>query len=205
MQRRQWRPTIDSRGKPEMKLDEMYGTAGHLLRRATQVATALFMNEAREFDLTTVQFAALTAVDQSPGIDVTRLSGLIAFDRSTLGGVVDRLETKGLLLRAPDPQDKRIKLLYLTPQGRSVLAQTQSIALSVHEQVLRPLSPRDRKELLRILTVLVEASNENLPASVRSSLDAAPRPALKPVAKTTARKAASKAAPRDRAAKPGRA
>lgn len=154
-----------------MTLDEMYGTVGNLLRRATQVATAIFMNEAREFELTPVQFAALTAIEQSPGVDVTRLSGAIAFDRSTLGAVVDRLETKGLVLRAPDPQDRRIKLLYLTPVGNSVLARTQSIAMKVHEQVLLPLSPHDRKELLRILTVLVESSSGSLPTSVRNSLE----------------------------------
>jgi MarR family transcriptional regulator, lower aerobic nicotinate degradation pathway regulator len=172
-----------------MTLDEMYGTAGHLLRRATQVATALFMNEAREFDLTTVQFAALTAIEQSPGIDVTRLSGVIAFDRSTLGGVIERLETKGLVLREPAEQDRRIKLLYLTAAGRSVLEQSQSIALSVHDQILKPLSVRDRKELLRILRLLVDASNDSMPASIRTSFDAAPRPEVRAGSAAAAKRA----------------
>src|SRR5262249_35984529 len=75
-----------------------------------------------EFELTPVQYAALVAVREHPGIYATRLSAVIAFDRSTIGDVLERLESKELIHRRPTPDDKRIKLLELTPQGRKLLA-----------------------------------------------------------------------------------
>ena len=66
-----------------MQLRDLHGTPGHLIRRAQQIAVALFMEECAELDLTPVQYAALVAVHEHPGIDATRLSALIAFDRSS--------------------------------------------------------------------------------------------------------------------------
>ena len=94
-------------------MDSLYAMPGHLIRRVQQVSTALFAEECAGLDLTSVQFAALVAIRENPGVDATRLSHLIAFDRSTLGGVLERLEAKGWVVRNPSPGDKRIKLLRL--------------------------------------------------------------------------------------------
>ena len=51
------------------------------------------------FDLTPVQFAALAVIAEHPRIDQATLAGLIAYDRVTIGGVVDRLSQKGYILR----------------------------------------------------------------------------------------------------------
>jgi DNA-binding MarR family transcriptional regulator len=101
-------------------MDAVYTKPGYLFRRMQQVAVAIFMEECKAFDLTPVQYAALVAIQTHPGIDATRLSALIAFDRSTLGSVIERIESKGLVERKPSPQDKRIKLLYLTRSGADV-------------------------------------------------------------------------------------
>jgi hypothetical protein len=50
-----------------------------------QIAVSIFVEECRAFDLTPVQYASLVAIHTHPGIDATRLSAVIAFDRSTLG------------------------------------------------------------------------------------------------------------------------
>lgn len=152
-------------------LDELYESAGHLLRRASQINTALFMSACAEFDLTTVQFAALVAISEVPGVDVTRLSSLIAFDRSTLGGVVERLEAKGLVVRAPDKNDRRIKLLYVTPSGVAMIRASQENAMGVTDELLKPLTTADRKALTRILKIVVHLNGENLPASIRETSD----------------------------------
>src|SRR5574343_53528 len=87
-----------------MKRTEM---AGHLIRRLHQQSTQVFQahTQAAGLDLTSVQFAALDAVAQAPDIDQASLAAVIGFDRATLGGVVDRLETKGLLQRVVSAQD----------------------------------------------------------------------------------------------------
>ena len=83
---------------------------GHLIRRVHQVATAYFAEECGA-DLTAVQYAALVAIGAHPGIDATRLSEIIFFDRSTIGDVLDRMEGKGWILRYSTPSDRRIKRL----------------------------------------------------------------------------------------------
>jgi MarR family transcriptional regulator, lower aerobic nicotinate degradation pathway regulator len=92
-----------------MSLKLLYSKPGHLIRRLQQIAVAILMEETEEFDLTPVQYAALVAVKEHPEIDVTRLSSLIAFDRSTLGSVVKRLEAKRWLERHGGHADRRIK------------------------------------------------------------------------------------------------
>ena len=77
-------------------MDAVYTAPGYLFRRMQQIAVAIFVEECKAFDLTPVQYASLIAIHTHPGIDATRLSAVIAFDRSTLGSVIERLETKSL-------------------------------------------------------------------------------------------------------------
>src|SRR5712675_2776859 len=102
-------------------MDAVYTAPGYLFRRMQQIAVAIFVEECRAFELTPVQFAALVAIHTHPGIDATRLSAVIAFDRSTLGNVIERLETKGYIARKASSGDKRIKLLYPTRSGAALL------------------------------------------------------------------------------------
>src|ERR1700742_3503277 len=102
-------------------MDAVYTAPGYLFRRMQQIAVAIFVEECKWFDLTPVQYAALIAIHTHPGIDATRLSAVIAFDRSTLGNVIERLETKKFVDRKPSPGDKRVKLLYLTKAGAALL------------------------------------------------------------------------------------
>src|ERR1700741_5596610 len=101
-------------------MDAVYTAPGYLFRRMQQIAVAIFMEECRSFDLTPVQYAALIVIHTHPGIDATRLSAVIAFDRSTLGNVIERLQAKALLARKPARDDRRIKLLYLTRLGAAL-------------------------------------------------------------------------------------
>src|SRR6201992_2974136 len=102
-------------------MDAVYTAPGYLFRRMQQIAVAIFVEECKAFDLTPVQYAALVSIHTHPGIDATRLSAVIAFDRSTLGNVIERLETKSLIERKPAREDKRVKLLYLTKAGVALL------------------------------------------------------------------------------------
>jgi DNA-binding MarR family transcriptional regulator len=125
-----------------------------------QIAVALFVEECRAFDLTPVQYAALVAIHTHPGIDATRLSAVIAFDRSTLGNVIERLETKKLIERKPSPQDKRVKLLYLTRAGATVLRDIMPSVDRAQARMLQPLKAADRKTLMALLSRLVDLNNE---------------------------------------------
>ena len=141
-------------------MDAVYTAPGYLFRRMQQIAVAIFMEECKAFDLTPVQYAALIAIRTHPGIDATRLSAVIAFDRSTLGSVIERLEAKGHIERKPSRGDKRVKLLHLTRAGASVLRDIMPSVDRAQARMLEPLKPADRKALLVLLAQLVDLNNE---------------------------------------------
>ena len=141
-------------------MDAVYAAPGYLFRRMQQIAVALFIEECKAFDLTPVQYAALIAIHTHPGIDATRLSAVIAFDRSTLGSVIERLESKALIERKPSREDKRVKLLYLTKAGAAILRDIMPAVEKAQARMMQPLKAADRKVLLALLTQLVDLNNE---------------------------------------------
>ena len=141
-------------------MDAVYGKPGYLFRRMQQIAVAIFVEECKAYDLTPVQYAALVAIRTHPGIDATRLSAVIAFDRSTLGNVIERLEAKRYVERKPAREDKRVKLLHLTRIGATVLREIMPAVDRAQARMLQPLKPADRKALLVLLAQLVDLNNE---------------------------------------------
>lgn len=153
-------------------MHDLYQMPGHLIRRAQQISTALFTEECAAFDLTSVQYAALAAIRDNPGIDATRLSQIIAFDRSTLGDVLERIEAKGWVIRTPGAADRRVKSLRLAPPGERLLHQVEPAIDRVQQRLLAPLTPADRVTMLRLLTQLASVHNDITPAPLRIPVDA---------------------------------
>jgi DNA-binding MarR family transcriptional regulator len=141
-------------------MDAVYAAPGYLFRRMQQIAVSIFMEECKAFDLTPVQYAALIAIHTHPGIDATRLSAVIAFDRSTLGSVIERLQAKDFVERKPAPEDKRIKLLYLTKPGAAILREIIPAVERAQARMLEPLKPTERKALMGLMAQLVNLNNE---------------------------------------------
>jgi len=140
---------------------------GHLIRRLQQIAFALFLNEAKAFDFTPVQYAALYAVNNNPGIDQTALCNAVALDRSTIGDVVGRLEKKGLITRRSGAADRRTKSLHITAAGRRLLADIAPAVAATQRLILAPLKPGERTAFMRMLKHLVHLNNEHSRAPLR--------------------------------------
>ncbi len=143
-----------------MQLAQLQALPGHLIRRAQQIAVAIFIEECAALDLTPVQYAALVAIGENPGIDATRLSALIAFDRSTLGNVLERLEARGSVIRYASAGDRRIKLLKLSPAGQTLVRRAEAAVRRVQKRIVAPLRPGDRETLLTLLAQLVALNND---------------------------------------------
>ncbi len=145
---------------------------GSLARRYQQIAVAIFHAEvgAAGSDLTPVQYAALDELRSHPGIDQATLAGLIAFDRTTIGGVVDRLAQKGLLSRHVSATDRRARVLEITEEGLALLDQLEPAVMAAQRLMLSGLDEQEAAEFLRLLSKLVEAGN----ALSRAPLQGAP-------------------------------
>ena len=133
---------------------------GYAIRRLHQISVGVFLQEVGELGVTPVQYAALQVVGNQPGIDQRTLARSIALDTSTTGGVIDRLEARGWLERRLSPQDRRARLLVLTPAGEQGLADTLPAMLRAQAQILAPLTPRQRAEFMRLLQLLVTQNND---------------------------------------------
>jgi MarR family transcriptional regulator, lower aerobic nicotinate degradation pathway regulator len=155
-----------------MEMDELYRKPGHLIRRMQQIAVAIFLEECADFDLTPVQYAALVAIGAHPRIDATRLSALVAFDRSTLGNVIGRLEAKGYIERRPSESDSRAKLLSLTRRGRALLEAATPAVERAQTRMLAPLGAADRRALIGLLAELVDLNHQTARPPRRAEKDA---------------------------------
>lgn len=133
---------------------------GHHIRRLHQIAVAVFLQETVPTGLTPVQYAVLQAVCNAPGVDQRTLASTIGQDTSTIGGVIDRLETRGLLQRNASPEDRRVRLLTLTDAGHELLAVATPGMLRAQERMLQPLPQQERAEFMRMLQALVKANND---------------------------------------------
>jgi DNA-binding MarR family transcriptional regulator len=156
-----------------MLLEDLYAMPGHLIRRSQQIAVALFVEETAAFGLTPVQYAALVAIREQPDVDATRLSQLIAFDRSTIGSVLERLEVKGLIARRSSADDRRVKRLRLTKRGSALLARIGKAVARAQERILAPLAPAERRQFMAMLTRLVQVNNRYARASLGAVVAAA--------------------------------
>ncbi|MFF0372039.1 MarR family winged helix-turn-helix transcriptional regulator [Micromonospora sp. NPDC005087] len=107
-------------GKQPVAL-QLQAALGHLVRRAQQVHTALWLDEVSS-TVTSVQFAVLTTLAGHEPLDQVRLREFVGLDRATMHGVVHRMKTAGLIDVRRSAEDGRRHELRLTPAGRQAHA-----------------------------------------------------------------------------------
>ena len=148
---------------------EIYEMPGHLVRRLNQASVSVFMDETgkKGFDLTPVQYAALNAIEARPGLDQATLASRIAYDRVTIGGVVDRLVQKELVRRETNPSDRRARNLFVTDKGVQALVDIRPIVKEAQTILLEGLDDAERREFIRLLQKACEAVNDRSRAPLR--------------------------------------
>jgi len=129
---------------------------GFLLRRAHQIASALFMEETSDLGVTSTQFGMLTVLDACQPIDQINAARLLRLDRSTTGLVVRNLEERGLIERVLDPEDRRRRLLRITDGGREMLRTLQQRGAVSQRRALSVLNGEEARTFLALLAKFVE-------------------------------------------------
>lgn len=134
--------------------------AGHLIRRLNQISTQVFTKRMQDAgsDLTSVQFAAMDAIISRPGIDQAAVAALIAYDRATIGGVIDRLEQKGYVERTVCRRDRRAKEVRPTQLGVRAFEEVLPIVTELQEDILLGL---DRNEKISFMTLADKVITKN--------------------------------------------
>lgn len=149
---------------------DIYTMPGHLIRRLNQISVALFMDRMASagLQLTPVQYAALCAVRDHPGIDQATVAGLVAYDRATLGKVIDRLDSRELVKRTTSATDRRARELKLTAEGAALLKAAQPHVDAVQPLILAGLDEDERKVFTHLLNKATMAGNELSRAPLKS-------------------------------------
>ncbi len=138
---------------------------GHLIRRLHQHAAHVFQVRTKEagLDLTPVQFAAMDAVATTPGIDQASIAAQIAYDRATIGGVIDRLEQKGWIKRTISNRDRRAREVTLTPTGRDILDRAIPVVSALQADILPGLSNDETshlRDLIERTTKIIDSDKD---------------------------------------------
>jgi DNA-binding MarR family transcriptional regulator len=133
---------------------------GHYIRRLQQISVAIFLQETEGFGITPVQFAALSALKEFPKIDQKTLANTIGLDTSTIGGVIDRLESRSLVKRNLSEKDRRVHVLTLTSEGKHLLEDINPQVLKAQQRILAPLKKSQHSEFIQMLDSLVNGNND---------------------------------------------
>jgi MarR family transcriptional regulator, lower aerobic nicotinate degradation pathway regulator len=132
---------------------------GHLLRRAHQRASGIFIAElGGSHGVTPTQYAALVKLRDVGEQSQNELGRLIATDPATTQGVIARLIRRRLVERSRDPGDGRRSKLRLTRRGLDLVERLIPLGVRITAQTLRPLTAREQKLFLRLLSRLAGTS-----------------------------------------------
>jgi DNA-binding MarR family transcriptional regulator len=108
-------------------------------------------------DLSMWGYVVLNALDRSPVRTQTALAEAIGADKTRIIGTLDELQQRGYIERRPDPDDRRVRLLEITPAGRAVKNAVQSDIQRGEERWLAELTGEERNVFLRVLERLARA------------------------------------------------
>ena len=126
------------------------------LAQLSFVVMGMLERRAAEHDLS-VPATRLLGVLRDREPTMQELARLLALDKSSVTGLVDRAERRGLVARVPSPADKRAVLVRLTAEGRSLVSAAAGLFATDVTAMLGHLAPRDRAALARLVSRLLVA------------------------------------------------
>src|SRR5689334_9581558 len=112
-----------------------------------------------DVDLSPIQCHVLHLIEPGRPLPMRRLAETLSCDASNVTGLVDRLESRGLVRRQPSPQDRRVKVLQLTPTGSRLRAQLLR-RMAARSLPLSRLTVEQQRTLVKILEALVDESSD---------------------------------------------
>jgi DNA-binding MarR family transcriptional regulator len=136
--------------------DRAPSTLAFLLSQVGIHAARRFSERIAEVDLHPALFRVLNLVDAAEGRSQQAIGEAIEVPPSRMVALVDELEKRDLVERRPDPDDRRVRALYLTPKGRTTLERGREIARTHERELTRGMEPADRKRLTQLLQKIVD-------------------------------------------------
>jgi DNA-binding MarR family transcriptional regulator len=148
----------------EMKTpDRLRRRASRLLSQMSTRSDRLMNDGLAQVEARKWHYAVLASLQEfGPGSQAT-LSRRTGIYRSDMVGVLNELAERGLVERAPDPDDRRRNVITITAQGRRHLRRLDQVLDDLHEELLAPLTPTERDQLIQLLTRLLDHHTQQTP------------------------------------------
>ncbi|WP_199431931.1 MarR family winged helix-turn-helix transcriptional regulator [Qaidamihabitans albus] len=127
------------------------GEIGYLLARAGGRAIRNLNRALEPFGLRSRHYTVLAASAAHGGLSQRELGGVLGVDPSAVVALVDDLERAGLVRREPHPDDRRTRLVAVTEQGATTLAEARELAGQVDTELLDALTVAERQTLEKLL------------------------------------------------------
>lgn len=158
-------PTTVRPGGPLLKLQQPAPPVRRvplaLARRFFQICTTVAAESIASTDLTPLEFAVMAYLNKAvgePGIDQSTLAARVGIDRNSASLLVARLQAIGLLETRINADDRRARLLRLTPRGEKLHARLYPGAYADQQRILATLSTEERETLLDLLVRVIEGN-----------------------------------------------
>jgi MarR family transcriptional regulator, temperature-dependent positive regulator of motility len=143
---------------PKRVVPPVHPTPTALARRLVQICMGVVADALAGSDLTPLQYGAMRYLADEPDIDQNGLAARLGVEQSHASLIVDELVAMGLLDRRVNSDDRRARLLRLTRRGHELQAKVRPAVQAAHRRMLRPLDPKDRPLLLKLLLQVVEGN-----------------------------------------------
>lgn len=129
----------------------LLGLVGYNCKRAYINIFELFNKRMGKLELRPVDFSVLSILKSNPNINQKRLSAAINVSPPNMAILLERLEKRGLLVRARNPLDRRSHTLVLSKEGTALCTKAEKSVTELERKATAMLSDRERQQLLTIL------------------------------------------------------
>jgi DNA-binding MarR family transcriptional regulator len=124
---------------------------GYNARRAALSIIELFLERLAPYGLKPVDFSVMSTIQHNPGVTSRQLCASLNLLPPNLVGLIQSLESRGLIERKPHPHDGRAVGLHATPKGHALMVQAEQTATELELEKTAKLTPAERKTLLALL------------------------------------------------------
>lgn len=144
-------PAADRPKQPKPGLGLLGLLLGYHLRRAQVAVFQHFAATVGTEGVTPATLGMLAVIEANPGLSQAQAGALLGIDRSTVVGMIDRLEADGLVSRTPAPRDRRSHALRLAPKGEAAMRRLEAAVAAHEDHVARTLDSDERRRLIALL------------------------------------------------------
>jgi len=132
--------------------------SGFLIHDVSRLRRTAYDQRLRPFNITRAQWWVLANLSRRnrDGISQIALARLLDVGKVTLGGLIDRLEESGFVIRMPDKADRRSKRIMRSPEGKALCDRMEIFGQSVSDEIMQGITDDEHKVLIQVLLKMKE-------------------------------------------------